>query len=284
MEAGKHSYMAEGSAYLRAVHMSIDGEPKILEDPLAATLLGPDFDDKMAADLERLARPALIKARSLIIMRSRYAEDELTAAIDRGITQYVILGAGLDTSPYRSGHPAQQIQTFEIDHPDTQRWKLERLNAASVQIRDNLHHVAVDFESDSLAEQLTAGGFNSEEPAFFSWLGVSYYLNRESVLDIFKYVARLPSPSQLVFDFVMSDSEIGETEREAMKKIITLVEKYGEPWLCRFGPTDLQQTLHDIGFGKTFYFSHELATRRYFEGRSDGLCLDFTTQMMSAIV
>jgi methyltransferase (TIGR00027 family) len=284
MEAGKHSYMAEGSAYFRAVHMSIDDEPKILEDPLAATLLGPDVDDKMAADLERLSRPALIKARSLIVMRSRYAEDELTAAIDRGVTQYVILGAGLDTSPYRSGHPAQQVQTFEVDHPDTQRWKLERLNAASIQIRDNLHHVAVDFESDSLAERLTASGFNSEEPTFFSWLGVSYYLNLESVLDIFKFVARLPSPSQLVFDFVMSDSEIGETERQAMKTITALVEKYGEPWLCRFGPTKLQQTLHDIGFGKTFYFSHELATRRYFEGRSDGLCLDFTTQMMSAIV
>ncbi|MAF83805.1 MAG: SAM-dependent methyltransferase [Gammaproteobacteria bacterium] len=284
MESGNHSYMAEGSAYLRAVHMSVDGEPKVLNDPLAATLLGSDLDDKIAADRERLARPELIKARSLIIMRSRYAEDELAAAIDRDIKQYVVLGAGLDTSPYRGGHPAQQIQTFEVDHPDTQRWKLERLRSAGVQIRDNLQHVAVDFETDSLAERLTTCGFSHDEPTFFSWLGVSYYLNQESVLDIFRFVASLPAPSQLVFDFVMGDSELNETERNAMTKITTFVEKYGEPWLCRFGPNDLQKTLHNIGFGTTFYFSHEQATRRYFENRPDGLFLDFTTQMMSAIV
>jgi methyltransferase (TIGR00027 family) len=284
MEPGKHSYMAEGSAYLRAVHMSIDDAPKILDDPLAVTLLGPGFNDKMNADRERLAMPALIKARSLIVMRSRFAEDELAAAIDRGITQYVILGAGLDTSPYRSGHPAHQIETFEVDHPDTQQWKFEKLNAAGVHLRNNLHHVAVDFETDSLAERLTAHGFDSNEATFFSWLGVSYYLNRKSVLDVFRFVARLPSPSQLVFDFVMSDSELGDTEREAMKRITELVEKYGEPWLCRFGPTELEHTLEETGFSKTLHFSHALATRRYFKERTDGLCLDFTTQMMSAIV
>lgn len=284
MESGKHSYMAEGSAYLRAVHMELDGEPKILDDPLAATLLGSDFTDRLATDRERLNKPALIKARSLIIMRSRFAEDELSAAIDRGVTQYVLLGAGLDTSPYRAGHPSQPIQTFEIDHPDTQRWKLERLNAAGIRIRDNLQHVAVDFEKDSLGERLAAHGFDSKQPTFFSWLGVSYYLNRESVLDIFRFVSRLPSPSQLVFDFVMSDSEINDTERDAMKNITELVEKYGEPWLCRFGPAELEQTLHEIGFDRTVHFSHAQATEKYFEGRTDGLHLDFTTQMMSAIV
>ncbi len=284
MESGKHSYMAEGSAYLRAVHMAVDGEPKILNDPLAAKLLGPELDEKIIADRERLASPALIKARSLIVMRSRFAEDELSAALDRGITQYVILGAGLDTSPYRNGHPAEHVQTFEVDHPDTQRWKLQQLNTAGIPIRDNLHHVAVDFECDSLAEQLVDGGFNKDEPTFFSWLGVTYYLNRESVLEIFRYVASLPSPSQLVFDFVMGDAELNEKERSAMKKITTFVEKYGEPWLCRFGPTELQETLHNIGFATTFHFSHALATHRYFENRTDGIHLDFTTQMMSAIV
>lgn len=284
METGKHSYMAEASAYLRAVHMSLDGQPKILDDPLAATLLGSGLDEKIDDDRERLVTAPLVKARSLIVMRSRFAEDELTAAIDRGVTQYVILGAGLDASPYRSDHPARHIRTFEVDHPDTQRWKLERLEAAGVRLRDNLHHVPVDFETDSLAEQLTAGGFDHNAPAFFSWLGVSYYLNRDSVLDIFRFVAGLPTPGQIVFDFVMGDAELNDIERKAMKTITEFVEKYGEPWLCRFGPTELQQTLHEVGFSETFYFSHALATQRYFDGREDGLHLDFTTQMMSAIV
>ncbi len=284
METGKHSYMAEGSAYLRAVHMSIDGEPKILEDPFAARLLGPDFANKMAEDTERLISPALIKARSLMIMRSRYAEDELTAAIEQGITQYVLLGAGLDTSPYRNGYLEQHVQTFEVDHPDTQRWKLERLDNANIQSRGNLHYVAVDFEKESLAKRLTTSGFDPHKPAFFSWLGVSYYLQRESVNDIFRYVASLPASSQIVFDFIMADSELNEKERQAMKKIMAFVEQFGEPWLCRFGPKELQKELHDIGFVKTFHLSHELATHKYFEDRTDGLFLDFTTQMMSAIV
>lgn len=284
MESGKHSYMAEGSAYLRAVHMSADGEPKILDDSLVAALLGPGLEDKIAADRERLAYQGLIKARSLIIMRSRFAEDELAAAIDRGVTQYVILGAGLDTSAYRSGDRTRRVQTFEVDHPDTQRWKLDKLKDAGIKTGDNVHHVAVDFEHDSLAEQLAAGGFNDNEPAFFSWLGVSYYLNWDSVLGIFRYVASLPSPSQIVFDFVMDDSELSEKERSGIRKIMAFVEQNGEPWLCRLGPTRLQQALHDAGFGKTFYFSRDLANRRYFEDRTDGLHLDFTTQMMSAIV
>ncbi len=284
MEAGKHSRMAEGAAYLRAVHMLVDGEPKILNDPLARTLLEPDLEDKIAADRKRLARPELVKARSLMVMRSRFAEDELTAAIATGVTQYVILGAGLDTSPYRNDHPARQVQTFEIDHPDTQRWKLEKLSSAGIQLRDNLRHIAVDFEHDSLAEKLLAGGFDDGQPAFFSWLGVSYYLQPESVFDIFKYVASLPSPSQLVFDFVMGDAELNEIERKAIEKITALVEQFGEPWLSRFGPTELQQTLHKAGFDKTFHLSRDLASRKYFEDRTDGLCLDFTTQMMSAIV
>jgi methyltransferase (TIGR00027 family) len=284
MEAGKHSRMAEGSSYLRAVHMAIDGEPKILEDSLAAVLLGAEFEAKMTADRERLASPPLVKARSLICMRSRFAEDELAKAIARGVGQYVLLGAGLDTSPYRPGHPAQQVDTFEVDHPDTQRWKLERLRAAGVRFGAHLHHVPVDFEKDTLAARLATSGFDRARPAFFSWLGVSYYLNREAVLDVFRFVASLPAPSQIVFDFVMSDEELGEDERKAIRTITEFVQRFGEPWRSRFGPNELQKILRDSGFSRTEHLSHAQATARYFAGRSDGLHLDFTTQMMSAIV
>ena len=284
MEEGKHSFMAEGSAYLRAVHMALDDEPKVLEDPLAAVLLGDDFTERMKNDLERLNSIPLVKARSLIIMRSRFAEDELAAAIERGVNQYVLLGAGLDTSPYRDGHPAQGVTTFEVDHPDSQRWKLERLATAGIRIPPDLHHVAVNFEQDSLADKLAEHGFDSKQPAFFSWLGVSYYLQPESVLDIFRYVAGLPSPSQLVFDFVQSEVELGGDEREAYDRITNLVQKYGEPWLCRFGPSELQNILREIGFSQAIHFSDKMAMERYFGGRRDGLHLDMTTQMMSAIV
>jgi O-methyltransferase involved in polyketide biosynthesis len=102
--------------------MSVDGEPKVLEDPLAAMLLGAGLDAKIAADRERLVSPPLIKARALSVMRSRYAGDELAAAISRGVTQYVVLGAD-STRRHRSA-TRRSGSGRSVDHPDTQRWKL----------------------------------------------------------------------------------------------------------------------------------------------------------------
>ncbi len=153
MEPGKRSIMAEGTALFRAAHQVIDDDPKVLPDPLAVAMLGTTAEE-IEAYSERHAAPYLVQARTLAVMRSRYTEDELAASIGRGVTQYVVLGAGLDTSPYRSGHVAENLQTFEVDHPDTQRWKLTRLEKAEIKTRDNLQHVAIDFERRSLAEGL----------------------------------------------------------------------------------------------------------------------------------
>lgn len=276
--------MAEGTAYLRAVHMSLDGEPKILHDPLAGKLLGPDLDAKIAADKPRLVTDALVKARALIVMRSRYVDDELVDAVERGITQYVILGAGLDTSPYLDDHLSRQLRVFEVDHPDTQRLKIERLAAAGIGAPENLCYVPIDFESQSLAEALSQAGFNENRAAFFSWLGVSYYLQPESVRDVLSYVAGLAPGSQLVFDFMLADSVLGDRERQALARITAFLEKYREPLLCRFEPQLLQDLLYSVGFSGTEHLNWVDAMDRYFKGRADGMYLDPTTQIMSAVV
>jgi methyltransferase (TIGR00027 family) len=283
MEKGKRSYMAEGTALLRAVHQVIDDEPRVLEDPLAVTLLGEDIEAQIKSDIERHSRWYLVKARTLAVMRSRYTEDELSAAIGRGVSQYVILGAGLDTSPYRRGHPAEKLQTYEVDHPDTQRWKLERLREAGIEPRGSIRHVGIDFERQSLGEGLAGAGFDRSQPAFFSWLGVAYYLERESVMQVCRYVAESARESQLVFDFVLDDASLNEAEREAVQKISAFVETQNEPWLTRFSPAELQEALRGVGFRHVKHFDRDLATERYLSNRSDGLALDVAIQMMSAI-
>jgi len=283
MQPGKRSQMAVGTALFRAAHQLLDEDPKILADPLALPILGADPKD-VEANRERHSKPYLIKARTLAVMRSRYTDDELAASIERGVTQYVVLGAGLDTSPYRPGHVAEKLQTFEIDHPDTQQWKLERLRAAKIRTRENVRHVPIDFERQSLGEGLEQNGFDRNQPAFFSWLGVIYYLQRESGLETFRYIAALPAGSQVVLDFMLDDTSLDETRRESVRKASDYVASIGEPWLTRYAPDDLEQTLHDIGFSETTFFSNDLATERYLKGRSDGLSLDSLIQMMSAIV
>lgn len=284
MEAGKHSYMAEATALLRAAHQVLDAEPKILQDPLALSLLGSDTEDRIQADLERMQREHLRGARAFAVMRSRFTEDALAEAVANGVGQYVILGAGLDTFAYRNPFPEDQLTVFEIDHPDTQRWKLGQLDAAGVTPPANVHYMPVDFEKQSLAEGLASGGFDSAKPAFFSWLGVTYYLNMEAVLETFKIVGGMPPSSQLVFDFVVDDSVLTESEQVGVARVSNVVKGYGEPWLSRFAPNALQETLLDLGFSATRYVSASETHEMYFASRSDGLFAHSALQLMLATV
>src|SRR3954454_11569987 len=120
MQAGPTSLTALGAARLRAAHQVLDGA-SILTDPLALRILGPDIE----ATLEHAkAHPAGPRLRWVIAARSRIAEDALTAAVDDGASQLVVLGAGLDTLVYRTPL-AQRLRMFEVDHPATQAWKRE---------------------------------------------------------------------------------------------------------------------------------------------------------------
>ena len=276
--------MAEQTALFRAAHQVLDNDPKILLDPLAVTLLGKETETRINAQRELYTKPYIVKARTFAIMRSRFTEDELSAAIDRGVRQYVILGAGLDTSPYRAGHPSEKINTYEIDHPDTQRWKLDRLAKAQIPVRDNLRYVAIDFEHQSLIEGLEESEFDFTQPTFFSWLGVTYYLRPESVRSIFRQISTSAPSSQLIFDFVVDDSELDEDGRKDVATISMYAEKAQEPWLSRYSSRQLQDILRQDGFNEVFYFSHELASARYLKDRSDGLAIHPAIQMMSAIV
>jgi methyltransferase (TIGR00027 family) len=281
MEPDKRSVMAEGTALFRAAHQVIDDDPKVLPDPLALAILGVKAE-AIEADRDRHAKPYLKQARTLTVMRSRYTEDELAAAIDRGVTQYVVLGAGLDTSPYRSQTAFHNLKTFEIDHPATQRWKLDCLKQSGIQTPENLTHVAIDFERESLADGLERNAFDPDQPTFFSWLGVMYYLQRESALTTFRYIAQLPTNSQVVLDFMLDYASLDPTKRESVRQASEYVASIGEPWLTRYSAAALEDVLRDLGFNEVTYFSNALATERYLKDRSDGLSLDPLIQMMSA--
>jgi methyltransferase (TIGR00027 family) len=284
LQPGRHSYMAEGTAILRAAHQLLDDAPKILDDPLAVRLLGTDTEAIIDADLERQQSLYLRNARTFAVLRSRYVDDELSSALERGIGQYVILGAGLDTTPYRPDHPSRGMAIFEVDHPDTQHWKLEKLERAGIGVPANLSHVSIDFERQSLADGLAAGGFDTSVASFFSWLGVTYYLTVDSVFETFRYVADLPTATQLTFDFTLADSELDEDGLEGYKKIASHLEKYGEPWLARFAPQALEDELRQLGFSEVTHFTQSMARGRYLSGRKDGLSLNPMMQLMSAVV
>ena len=126
----------------RAAHQLLD-RPLVFEDPLAVRIVGGRVDTKES--------PMLRALRALMALRSRFAEDRLANASTRGIRQYVLLGAGLDTFAYRNPYG---VRVFEVDHPATQSWKRKLLEEARIVPPETVTFVAVDFEDDDLAERL----------------------------------------------------------------------------------------------------------------------------------
>lgn len=245
------SRTAERVALRRAAHQILD-RPKVFEDPLAIAIAGANPAELPPETLfDRLFR-------AFVAARSRYAEDQLAIALERGIGQYVVLGAGLDTYAYRS---APGVRVFEVDHPATQAWKRSRLQEAGIAIPESMTFVAVDFERQNLADELATAGFDLDHPAFFGWLGVIMYLTLEAATETLRFIAARPPGSGVTFDY-----PTGTWEPLARR-----VARAGEPFRLFFDPTDLARLLHSLGFGEIEDLSGPEINARYFRDRADGL-------------
>jgi len=279
----KSSRTAIGVAALRAAHQLVDAEPRILDDPVILRLLGIETLDTIREDRERYQTPAALALRSHVVMRSRYAEDQLAQAVARGVTQYVILGAGLDTFAYRQPAWARDLRIVEIDRAPMQREKRERLSLARVFIPDNVTFGAIDFESESLGTALARYGVDAGRPTFFSWLGVTMYLTETAVLDVLRVVAGFPPESEVAFTFAPSTS--GDTPAdEAMARFAELAASQGEPWRTYFDPDDLVAKMRALGFSRVELLDLQEAAAKYFTGRNDALPPPRRRSIMSAIV
>jgi methyltransferase (TIGR00027 family) len=245
MQPGQPSRTALGAAAHRAAHQLIEGG-RVFADPLAVSILGwpPEaLQDKAAAD------PSQRAMRLFIAARSRFAEEQLAAAVARGVRQYVVLGAGLDTFAHRNPFEAEGLEVFEVDHPLTQAWKREQLTRAGLK-SSSLVFAAVDFERETLAQGLAAAGFDADRPAFFSWLGVILYLTREAVFETLAYVAARPPGSQIVFDYGEPVSSYPPDQRPFHQARLDRMAALGEPWITRFEPEVLARDLGALGFGE----------------------------------
>jgi methyltransferase (TIGR00027 family) len=257
------SKTAIGVAMLRAVHQILDGQPKILDDPIAALLLDDKLRQQIATHSDRAREPGVMGLRSHVVLRSRFAEERLAKAVRRGVLQCVILGAGFDTFAYRQPAWANELRIFEVDHQATQEEKRKRLERAGVSIPHNLQFVAIDFETSSLREGLSRSSLDFSQPTFFSCLGVLIYLTQDAANAVFQLVAGFPAGSEIAFTFSTPDL--------AMSDLAERVSSLGEPWQTHFDPPALKQNLHDLGFSEFAVLSIDEAERTYFQGRNDGL-------------
>jgi methyltransferase (TIGR00027 family) len=250
METGQPSRTAFSAARYRAAHQLIEGG-EIFSDPLAVRILGVPPDAEEA--------PGRRAMRLFIAARTRFAEDALAGAVRNGTRQLVVLGAGLDTFAYRNPWP--ELHVFEVDHPDTQAFKRQRLAEAGIAVPEGVTYVPVDFEREKLT--LPVG-----PQAFFLWLGVVPYLTRTGFDETLGLIAATPR-SEVVFDYAMPPSSMATPEKQAALEVrAARVARLGEPWQTYFLPDDLAAELRELGFDQLEDLGPSELAARWF-GRPD---------------
>jgi methyltransferase (TIGR00027 family) len=271
MKEGTPSRTAFRVALRRAAHQILDN-PKVLDDPWAVPIVGDAISEIHTNTAVHQSRIAT-HFRAFIVARSRYAEDQLAASIARDVRQYLILGAGLDTSAFRGAALSENLRVFEVDHPQTQAWKKQRLQAASVPIPPSHTFVSVNFERQNLQTELEAAGFRADQPAFVSWLGVVPYLTKEAAAHTFQFIGRFPETSGVAFDYAVEPSSLPFLQRMALAALSRRVARAGEPFRLFFTPEELDKFLKASGFRRIEQLDSNETNRRYFANRTDHLNL-----------
>jgi methyltransferase (TIGR00027 family) len=240
---------------------------RIFADPLALRILGVDADTLIREDAQHTSRRRM---RIFIAARTRFAEDALAAAVERGASQLVVLGAGLDTYAYR-GACRDRLRIFEVDHPATQDWKCQRLADAGIPLPSSLTLAPIDFERETLAKGLEAAGFNPAEQTFFTWLGVVPYLTEEAVWSTLTFIANLPNGAHVVFDYSNPPASLPPEWRAGHEKRAAHVAELGEAWLSYFEADELRAKLMALGFTEVEDLGPPHIAARYFPNRAISL-------------
>jgi methyltransferase (TIGR00027 family) len=256
-------------ALWRALHVRVDPPPHVLQDEIGLQLVAPDENWRRRPDMD----PAFTKLfRASILARARFIEDLVLEKMERGIGQYVILGAGLDTFAQRRPQIGSKLRVFEIDRPATQAWKRQRLIDLGLGIPDWLRLVPVDFEAgERWRERLTSSGFDPTRPAVVAAAGVSLYLSKDTIAATLREVAALAPGSTFAMTFVLPIELADREIRPGLELAAKGAQASGTPFISFFTPTQMLALAREAGFREVRHVSGAALAERYFAGRTDGL-------------
>ncbi len=254
------------TALWRALHVQADPEPHIFEDVIGLKLIAPDDDWRERPDMKFTKR-----LRASIIARARFIEDLITEQCKNGISQYVILGAGLDTFAQRRPDIASGLRIYEIDQPGTLAWKEQRLIEAGFDIPHWLHFVPVDFEASSWWQDLSEAGFDTSKPAVVVCTGVTLYLTKAAIITTLKQLATLAPGSLLAITFYLPVEFLDEEDRPVQEMAEKGAKAAGTPFISFFTPDEILALAHETGFREAKTVSTKDMEQLYFACRMDGL-------------
>ena len=242
--------------------------PWVLDDTFAMLLVGPTWQDLRDLCVQLFPADVLAEISAALCTRSRYAEDRLVGG---EFTQYVNLGAGLDSFAWRRPDLLSSIRVFEVDHPASQAWKLERVRELALPLSESQIFVPVDIESESLEDGLRGAGFNWGEPALFSWTGVAPYLTAQAIESTLRTIARAATGSEVVFSYRAEDSILDEVGKAFIRIYGPLASSVGEPLQPGWPRAEIERLISLCGLTVVDHPARADLEQRYFAGRTDGL-------------
>ena len=268
---------AEATAAMRAAHF-LYHQPVVFNDPYALQLTSPAL---RRVCLNRfygwlLRRKFISKSLRLItaqvVARARYAEEKLEQAVSKGISQYVIIGAGFDSFCLRRPDFSPGLQIYEIDHPATQQIKQKRIMEIVDSPPEGVEFLAVDLEKRTTTDALSDSSFLKDERAFFSWLGTVPYLSEDAVFNVLHDLASFAARgSEIVFDYSLPTYMWALKERQALVRIMRIIGRRGEAVKSFFEPDTFPDDVSCLGYHISETISPVELNKKYFSDRSDGL-------------
>ncbi len=258
------------TALWRALHIEADAPPHVFEDDVGLKLVAPDDGWRKRPDMG----PFTKTFRASILARARFVEDLVAEQAALGVSQYVILGAGLDTFAQRKTELASRLIVFEVDQPAPQEWKRLRLIELGFGIPPYLQLVPVNFEAgEAWLDRLTESGFDAKRPAIVASTGVSMYLTKAAIAATLSHIASFAKGTTLVMSFMLP-IEMSEPDiRPGIERAAAGARANGTPWISFFTPSEMLQLACDNGFTEIQHISADELSQRYFAERTDGLRL-----------
>ena len=257
-------FAAVGRGSLRLEEMP----PWVLDDAFALVLVGPTWQELREGLVSLLPSQVVREASAAVCTRSRYAEDRLAAG---DFAQYVILGAGLDSFAWRRPDLLRSLRVFEVDHPASQAWKLERVKELALPLNDSQVFVPADFEAGPVQEALRTAGFDWGQPALFSWTGVAPYLTAQAIESTLRTIAEAAAGSEVVFSYRAEDPVLDDVGKEFIRVYAPLAASVGEPVQPGWPGIEIERLISRCSLKVADHPARADLEHRYFAGRTDGL-------------
>ena len=269
------SKMAEGMAMQRFGESAKPEDERICYDPYAVHFISPEIiqfgmehPEEAKALIENTEKlfPGL---SSSIMARVRYFDDFTKKSINEGIEQLVVLGAGYDTRAYRIGE-LKNIKVFEVDHPNTQSFKIKKIGEIFDYLPKHVTYVPVDFEKDTLGQKLLDNGYNSSKKTLFIMEGLIMYIPPRAVAKTLLFIVENSGKgSQVIFDYYPESVVDGTCKLEIGTNIRNHVAEQGEPLQFGIKEEKIEDFLTEFGFSNVQNVTSKDYKKAYFHGLNE---------------